>query len=335
MPPFAHAVDAPLVPLAAPRELWTREHGMTRALRLAAWLLTACAAARAPEPHARPAASPLPAPAASVSAASPAVTATKREDVPTAPATPAPPRFVFSHVLDTPVSSLGVGTPPKLAVLAGAQVSVFDGRGWTALPLIPNAQNARFELFFGRDNEPRLMGSRTASDGSAHAFYKRFKARRWQDEPSELGPFASGDRPLFGLLGFTDPEVVCRAGEICLVKRVSGWSRVPAPAAPPLCMFLMGGTAWALDRGGMLRLEPAGFVRAETKFYPLPLAEPSALWGGAEDDVWLVGHDGAQHFDGSSWQRVAGVDGPLSAIAPVGRELWLAGPSGVYRGIGF
>ncbi|HEY4159769.1 MAG TPA: hypothetical protein VGM29_16775 [Polyangiaceae bacterium] len=276
---------------------------------------------------------------------------------------------MFSLVHDGPVSSLAVA-PPKIGVLAAERASVFDGRAWTTLAPLQKPDGAHFELFFGRDFEPRLMGyldEPSARSDGPHSFYKRFKGGRWQDEPSELGPFASGAGALYGVLGVVDPEVVCRPGAQCLIKRVSGWSRVPAHAAP-VRIALAGGTAWALYSNHVERLEPAGFARfgpergwrdpsgiwvdaegapwiaepAERALFRLehgtwlrvesPLAEPRALWGRANDDLWLVGAGGAAHFDGTTWQCANDVRGPLRFIVALGDELWLAGDAGVFRG---
>lgn len=258
----------------------------------------------------------------------------------------------------------------KLGVFADPRVAVFDGAHWKELPELEASRAPRHvELFFGRDNSFRVMGylGPSGADPAAEPFYRRFKAGRWQREPSELGALASGAGALYGVLGVLDPEVVCRPRAICLIKRISGWARVPAHDAP-VRIQLAGNTAWALWPGHVQRLEASGFAdwgparawrdpravwvepagqvwvlepseRALFRFeggawtrHDTPFAEPTALWGNASGGLWLVGDGGAAYFDGKAWHCVPGVKGPLSAIAQLGEDLWLAGAAGVFRG---
>jgi len=277
--------------------------------------------------------------------------------------------FSFRRVETTPVVSLGVGKPPKVAFLGSGEALIGEGKGLSRVPVgdAPSAELS-IEIFFGRDDQPRLMGTRrTPASGKAQAYYRRYKGGRFQPEPSELGPLAGGDGPLYGVLGHADPEVVCRPGLFCLVKRTTGWSRAPAHSVP-VRVVLAGGTAWALHPDRIERLEKDRWVPivpertfgdpsalfvdsdgapwvVESKSDAVtrlvkggwettasPVRGARAIWGSAPNDVWLVGASGAARFDGTSWRDVSGVPGPLSLIAFAPPSLWLAGPAGVFEG---
>ncbi len=283
-----------------------------------------------------------------------------------APSCPAPqPLPSFARELDVAVSSFAVGTPPSVAALAGVEVLRFDGRAWQKLPALQAPPSAHFELFFGRDNQQRLMGF-SGEAGAFQPFYRRFKAGRFQPEPSELGPLGASGGVLYGVLGFTDPEVVCRPSEFCLVKRMSGWKRVPAHPEPRSIVlgadtaFALGaheverlgkvgfqalepahhfahpvsvwadpnGEPWVLDAGepAIFRLSGANWTRM-----PAPVGEPRALAGTRSDDVWLVGTSGAAHYDGCAWTPVPDLTGPLAFVNFAGENLWLSGAAGAFR----
>jgi hypothetical protein len=266
------------------------------------------------------------------------------------------------------VTSLGVGKPPKIALLTAGEALLFDGATFRHLAAPETSDPAlSVEIFFGRDDQPRLMGYRRSAGGSRAStpFYRRFKAGRFQPEPSELGPLGGADGALYGVLGHDDPEVVCRPSTFCLVKRMAGWGRASAHAEP-VRIVLAGNTAWALHRDHIERLERDAWVKlvperawdAPTSLVVAadgavwvveanavthlvngrwettssPVSGPRALWGRASNDLWLVGLGGAAHFDGKAWLVVDGVTGPLSFVAYSQPDLWLAGAAGVYRG---
>ena len=275
----------------------------------------------------------------------------------------------FRRVATTAVVSLAVGKPPKVAFLGADEALIGDAKGLSRVPVgdAPSAELS-IEIFFGRDDQPRLMGTRrTPASGKAQAYYRRYKGGRFQPEPSELGPLAGGDGALYGVLGHEDPEVVCRPGLFCLVKRMTGWSRAPAHPVP-VRIVLAGGSAWALHPDRIERLEKGTWVPIvpertfgepialfvdsdgapwvveskhdavtrlvkgawETKASPVRGAR--AIGGSAPNDVWLVGASGVARFDGTDWRHVPGVAGPLSLIAFAPPSLWLAGPAGVFEG---
>jgi hypothetical protein len=292
------------------------------------------------------------------------------EPAPNAVREPASFPFAFSRVEAAAVTSLGVGKPPKIALLTAGEALLFDGAAFRRLAAPETTDPAlSVEIFFGRDDQPRLMGYRRPDGGSRAftPFYRRFKGGRFQPELGELGPLGGPDGALYGVLGHDDPEVVCRPSAFCLVKRTTGWGRANAHVEP-VRVLLAGGTAWALHRDRIERLERDTWVslaperawelptsvfvdqdgspwiveakrgvvtrlvngRWETQSTPVSGAR--AIWGRASNDVWLVGVGGAAHFDGQAWFVAPGVAGPLSFVAYSRPNLWLAGEAGVYRG---
>ncbi len=324
------------------------------------------------------------APSASGSPSSPPATPVRSEAAPTASVEPthAPPSvtpraeprppaklpFAFTRIEATPVFSAAVGKPPKVAFLARGEAFVFSGKGLERLPAPETrAPELSVEIFFGRDDQPRLMGHRPAG-GRVEPYYRRYKAGRFQQEPSELGPLGAPEGALYGVLGHADPEVVCRPRQFCLVKRTTGWGRAPAHDEP-VRVALSGGTAWALHPDRIERLERDQWVKVEPErafheplslfadapgslfvveassdaiarlangrwqIMPSPLRGPRSVWGSSATDVWVVGAGGAAHFDGTVWSVVPGVPGPLEQVIHSPPDLWLAGESGVFRGI--
>lgn len=295
------------------------------------------------------------------------------EATPNAPRLPEPSAsvalpFVFTRVDATPVFSAAVGKPPKVGFLARGEALVFSSKGLEHLPAPEtSAPGLSVDIFFGRDDQPRLMGHRASEGGRVEAYYRRFKAGRFQPEPSELGPLAGQGGALYGVLGHDDPEVVCRPRQFCLVKRTTGWGRAPAHDEP-VRVVLSGGRAWALHRDRIERLERDAWVKVETErafreplalfadasgsilvveagqeaiarfangrwdSMPSPLRGPRAIWGSSATDLWLVGAGGAAHFDGKAWRVAPDVPGSLEQLVHAPPELWLAGESGIFRG---
>jgi hypothetical protein len=272
----------------------------------------------------------------------------------------------FAKVFEQSVSALALGKAGKAALISGGVAQLFDGARWSSLepPLGPNA--AALAIFFGRDNEPRVLGFSEQTPGEPRQVYLRCKQRRLQPAPDELGRLAARQGALYGVLGFEDPEVVCRAGQSCLVKRASGWANVPAHPQP-VRTTLSAGTAFALHAERVEQLGPSGFVELEPRRafrdpravwiepggviwvvdaagellvrkvdgewreQPSPLSSAQALWGSAANDVWLVGTGGAAHFDGQRWSCVREIPGPLEFVSASEHEVWLAGQSGAWR----
>lgn len=264
---------------------------------------------------------------------------------------------------DGPVTSLALGHAGRAAVLIGATARLFDGKRWVTLE--PTLPTGALQIFFGRDNEPRVMGFSPRESGEPTQVYLRCRNHRCQPAPDEIGKLGGTRGALYGVLGFDDPEVVCRAGQICLVKRVSGWKSIPAHAAPAR-VLLSAGTAFALHPERIERVTDAGFVALEPARAfrepravalqpdgvlwvidgagtvlvhrlgeqwleePSPLRSARGLWSHASDDLWLVGENGAAHFDGKRWSCVPDVPGPLGFVAESGEQVWLAGQSGIF-----
>ena len=342
------------------------------------WLVGCAAAQQAPSagtatPQAPPGVSATPGPRSSALTDPPAANAaatgaTATGVAPPAPsAPPAPLKLTITQLLSVPVSAIALGEGTRVAVLADTPY-VGDARGLRPLPL-PAALRPKvgeveqLGIFFGRDNEPRIMGSRHGEKGE-RAVYLRHLPNGWRDGREEIGqlggPAPSG---LWGVLGSADPELVCRVNAICIIKRTSGWTTAPAGAVPRL-VTLQDGVLWGLEAGGISSIDAHGWALAiaapawseprafwatrgeawvstahglfhhragtwETR--PSPVGEASSFWGARPDSVWVVGSAGAAHFDGQSFRPVA-IDGPLRVVR--GRsdaELWFGGELGLFR----
>jgi hypothetical protein len=267
-------------------------------------------------------------------------------------------------------ASLAVGE--KRVAAWGEDIALFDGAAWTSIPLPPklrakDGERDEVRIHFGRDDMPRLMGARLGPSGDA-AIYLRYRGGAWKQDRKEIGSLLDAPtRGLFGVLGHADPEVVCKPGDRCIVKRRTGWKTIPAGPARER-VELAGGSAWALREGAIARLDadatwtvvkvpgatgPIGGVWAAGdelwvsepgaarlhhrkggawSTEPAPFASPRGLAGPSPDDVWVAGEAGLAHFDGARWSRVEGPRGPLAEVALRGREVWAAGESGVWRG---
>ncbi|HEY4104873.1 MAG TPA: hypothetical protein VGM44_13330, partial [Polyangiaceae bacterium] len=266
--------------------------------------------------------------------------------------------FSFTQLLSVPVYSIALAEPAHVAVLADAPY-VGDARGLLVIPLPPSLrpkadQRDECRIFFGRDNEPRIMGTRYTNDAE-QPIYFRHTSSGWRDGREELGQLASASRGgLWGVLGADDPELVCRAGSVCIIKRASGWTTAPA-GATRRSVVLQAGTLWGLDDSGLANIDAHGWtlaipgpawtrptafwatkeqawVAASQKLFhyragswselSAPIAGPRAFWGVSSDSVWLVGAGGAAHFDGKSWHLLS-LSGPLEVVAGRAKgELW-------------
>jgi len=304
--------------------------------------------------------------------APPAPLATSEPDALRAPArcSPTTPATELSTLKLTPIHSgpvlsLAVGTPPRAAIWSGQSVTLFDGGKARELPPPRLPPGAVVELFFGRDDQPRLMGFAPGEPGKEVPVYLRFRNGAFRPEPSELGPLGAPRGALYGVLGYADPEVVCRPRELCLVKRTTGWKRVAAHERP-VPIRLRNGAVFALhpDHVERLRddgwsaLEPARAFEQPLDAWPLPngelwvldrsaaglsrlrggqweavvtpVLEPRAIFGRSERSILVVGKNGAAEFDGTRFRCIGGVSGPLQLAIAVGSDVWVAGESGVY-----
>lgn len=325
------------------------------------------AAIRATPPVTTAAAAPHPTTLAPSASATPEPTAS-RTPPPCSPETPADlvssTRFEKLH--SGPVLSVAVGTPPRAAIWSGQAVTLFQGGVARELPAPRLPEGAGVELFFGRDDQPRLMGFAPGQPGREIPVYLRFRQGVFRPEPSELGPLGAPRGALYGVLGFDDPEVVCRPRALCLVKRTSGWSRVAAHDAPAR-IVLRGANVFALHATRIERLagdgwselepkrafdrpldvwqapngevwvtdeSPAGLFRATSSRWEAvasPVTAPRAVLGRSDGAVYVAGANGAAELDGTTFRCLYGVTGPLHRALAVGHEIWLAGAAGVYR----
>jgi hypothetical protein len=274
----------------------------------------------------------------------------------------------FELELAAPIRAIALAEPPRVGVLAD-EPRVRDARGWRSLPL-PVALRARagetedLGIYFGRDNRLRLMGTRRSSSETT-AVYLRWLDTGWRDGRDEIGRLgATKIGGLYGVLGIDDPEVVCRAGDVCIIKRVSGWVTIGAPQNPRL-VTIRESKAWSLDEAGVSALEkdawgtptgpkltaPRSFwtdgdttwilsdagrlthvTRQGTDEEPAPIQHPVSVFGRSSSEVWLAGEGGVALHDGKVWRLVEGAPTGLRVVlARGGDELWFGGTTGLYR----
>jgi hypothetical protein len=272
-----------------------------------------------------------------------------------------------SRLLSVPTSAIALGEGTRIAVLADTPY-VGDARGLRPLPLPALLRPKASEvddvgIFFGRDNEPRIMGSRRGEKGE-RAVYFRHLPTGWRDGREELGQLG-GPAPggLWGVLGSADPELVCRVNATCIIKRNSGWTSAPAGALKRI-VTLQDGVLWGLEAGGISGIDAHGWMlaipapawseprafwatrgeawasaAAELFHYrdgkwqtvPSPVGIAVSFWAARPDSVWVVGSTGAAHFDGQRFGSLA-IAGPLRVVR--GRsdaELWFGGDAGLFR----
>lgn len=285
-------------------------------------------------------------------------------------------RFAAERVLDAKVVFLAAGVGDRLAVLAddgGAIVPHrFEAGRWQALPLPATATcavgSSSLGMFFGRDNRPRLMGSRDVG-GARRMVYLRHKDGAWRDERGEIGSLAGDGSVLFGVLGEDDPEIVCRVGGICLRKSRAGWKELANVLPESAVVRAFGGLGYAVVTDGVLVARDAGFARVgppaawssqPTGFWvgadgAIAVVEPAAdalhvLAAGAQawvterspvrepndvmgpvGDRWIAGVGGLVHHEEGRWARVGDAAWSLRRVVPTAGGVVAAGPSGVVR----
>lgn len=281
----------------------------------------------------------------------------------------------FARELSQPLRSIAIGQRRVAALADVPYLREQDGQ-WRPIPLPPpldHGPHQELTIYMGRDDRPRLMGYSWEGEPSARAerrpIYLRYLARGWTPAWDELGRLG-GTRPgaLFGVLGYDDPEVVCKEDEGCLVKRRSGWTAIGTTDLGPV--RLAGRGVFGLPAKGLTRLTERGFVdapvalpagtvrdlweigpgelwvilvrdgRAElvhvrestTETVLTPITGPRALWATGARDLWLAGDDGLAWFDGERWHRVLGAEPPLSCLVGRGTDvLWAGGARGLFR----
>jgi len=288
-------------------------------------LAVACSAPRGAEPSSAPL-SKAPASATSAPASLP-VDAQAPRAVPDAVAPPASASFSFRRVLDAPVHSLAFAENSYVAAL-GVDAWLDRGKGFKKLTQPPRP-TGDVEIYFGRDNMPRLMGFVRTPAGET-SVYNRWRKDAWDSGADEIGRLAGVPGPFYGVLGPADPEVVCKRGDQCIIKRRSGWTTLPAlPNLPRV--VLCDGQAWAFESSQLWFLEKAGWRQMSGA---PAFTRIGSVWGASPADVWIVdaGRNVLHHLSGSTWteQRLA-VDGPRAVWAPSPSEIWLVGEGGAAR----
>ena len=331
------------------------------AIHLSAVWLASCAAPAAPRQVPAPSAAPVQSQAALPSAPDLASV------TPTAGEEPGPLKISLEQVLSVPVSAIALGDGTRVAALAEPPY-VGDAHGLRplALPAVLRAKAGDVDqagIYFGRDNEPRIMGQRQTKSGET-AIYWRHLPNGWRDGKEEIGQLGGAARGgLWGVLGGTDPELVCRTSAVCIIKRQSGWTTVPAGTSQRI-VTLQDGVLWALDASGISSIDKRGWANAipappwsepkalwatlgeawvgarDQLFHsvdgkwqatPSPVGEVSAFWGLHRDSIWIAGSAGAAHYDGRGWRTLA-LAGPMHAVR--GRsdgEVWFGGEPGLFR----
>jgi hypothetical protein len=280
------------------------------------------------------------------------------------PVRAAPPAFERVH--DAPCRALALDQEPYVAALGDDSVIVTDKRGTheEALPEALRGADVSVGVFFGRDYRVRIAGTAHTPRGDEVRYYRSLPGGL-KPALDELGPLGKRGAPgLLALLGTTDPEIVCRPGESCLLKRTSGWTKLSAPAGLSR-LGLSLGQGWAiagttffnLDKGWIPLAAPGPWHKADDAFVrgqeacvverdasrlhhfdgrawhssDAPVTGPRSLWGD-QDALWIAGDGGAALLDEhGAFQRI----GVSSRIAQVlGRpdgDVWLCGDAGVFR----
>ena len=351
-----------------------------RATTCAALLLAACAGPPpAPIPVSAPAAD-APPPETTTSIASPAPSASAAN----APAPVQPPTIELGSwkaELSEPTVSIAIGQRRVAALsLVGVDPLVVwmrDAGTWKKLPfpktLFPQkGQHDALSVYFGRDDRPRVMGFRNVGIETQRRFdfqqlYYRWKGN-WRAKSGEIGRLMQKPpAALFGILGHDDPEVVCKLGDECIIKRLTGWTMVPSPQVLHH-VAIAGGSAFAVGANSALRIDdkdkawrkisdtvpwkeasglwasPNGMLwvcsgeqvhhwdRTRWTSVRVPLKVTRGIWGRAPDDIWIVGRDGVAHHDGDRWRKLRTPIGAFEDVTGTADETWVAGRSGVWVG---
>lgn len=272
---------------------------------------------------------------------------------------------VLSRVHSDACRSIALDREPYLAALGDDHVTFTDKQG-THQQALPPALLGQVELgvFFGRDYRIRLAGTAHTAQGDELRYYRSLPGglRPAQDELGPLG--APRAARLLALLGTLDPEIVCRAGETCLIKRTTGWKRISAPSALERVGLSLG-TGFAIAGAELLLLQEQwsplqargewghandAFVRGQEAWVvehdpsrlhhfdgtswhvsASPVAGPRSLWGTAET-LWIAGDGGAAQRDAAgNWRPVPGIGKTVQVLGRSDRDLLLCGPEGVFR----
>lgn len=271
----------------------------------------------------------------------------------------------FERVFERRCRALALDREPHVAALGDDTVTVFDKRGQheEKLPQALRGASTSLGVFFGRDYRVRIAGTAHTPEGEQVRYYRSLPGGL-RPALDELGPLGARGKPgLVALLGTADPEIVCRVGQSCLIKRISGWSKASAPSGVERVGLSLG-RGWALAGTSLfelkkdwVRLGPAGpwqkaddaFVRgdkacvvegAASRLHhfdgqawhssPSPVAGPRSLWG-SEDSLWVAGDGGAAVLEGDTFRKVEGTGKIAQVLGRSTEDVWLCGEGGVFR----
>lgn len=271
----------------------------------------------------------------------------------------------FERVLDKPCRALALDREPYVAALGDDTVTVVDKRGTHEEPLPDALRGAGLALgvFFGRDYRVRVAGTAHTQTGDEVRYYRSLPGGL-RPALDELGPLGKRGGPgLVALLGTTDPEIVCRPGESCLLKSVNGWAKASAPVGLERVGLSLGrgwGVAaktffqlqkdwvpvaapgpWQKADDGFVRGDHACVVERSTNQLhhfdgaawhtsPAPVAGPRSLWGDT-DSLWVAGDGGAATLEATTFRKVEGVSRVAQVLGRSSRDVWLCTESGVFR----
>lgn len=302
------------------------------------------------------------------SASASAMTSARASASTSAPVAPLPPslRVSLRREVEAEVSALALDAPPHAAALGHDAAFIHDARGWRETKLPASVMKDRpegLQIFYGRDDRVRVVGTRKTPQGE-RTIYLRWKPQGFIPGAREAGRLGNGDGAIVAILGTRDPEIVCRPAAICIIKRRSGWTMIPAPsdiervtlgedvgwgvggktlyrlgdrlaAVGARGTFARADALFALrDRAWVIETEAArihAFDGERWRVTASPIADPRAMWGATESALWLVG-DGIALFDGASWLVARDARGPFSAV--LGRsadDVWIGGKEGLFR----
>lgn len=271
----------------------------------------------------------------------------------------------LERVLDKPCRAIALDRAPYIAALGDDSITVTDKRGThtEALPAALRGADLTVGVFFGRDFRVRVAGTAHTPEGDEVRYY-RSRPEGLKPALEELGPLGHrGGAGLIALLGTADPEIVCRVGESCLVKRVSGWAKASAPAGLSRVGLSLG-HGWAIAGSSLFNLSkdwlavstPGTWHHADDAFVrgnqacivehdtnllhhfdgkswhssAAPVAGPRSVWGD-EDALWIAGDGGAAVFSDGTFQKVDGLANVAQVIGRSADDVWLCSQDGVFR----
>ena len=271
----------------------------------------------------------------------------------------------LERVLDEPCRALALDREPYVAALSNDHVTVLDKRGThqEALPDPLRGPGISVGVFFGRDYRVRIAGTAHTTTGDEVRYYRSLPGGL-KSALDELGPLGRRGGPgLVALLGTADPEIVCRQGESCLIKRVSGWAKASAPAGLSRVGLSLG-NGWAIAGKTLFNLgkdwqavpAPGPWQTADDAFVrgpeacviehdasrmhhfdgqtwrssPSPVTGPRSVWGNPES-LWIGGDGGAAVFTDGAFHPLSPAVHVAQVLGRSAGDVWLCTSEGVYR----